>query len=219
MTRLDQSRIERTLKLFGKKTVLTLAQITASLGCAPITGRIKLKRWKAIHSFNKNGKYYVLPEVAYFDKDGLWQYRDIRFSKYGNLKQTVIGLVTNSKAGLTILELKQLLGIDPRSFSVLFRDHPEIVRHKHEGRFIYFAQKPTIHQRQQGRRLCMIRESRMPSDHEAVAILVQMIKKPALSSEQLSVHLKTKGYKISSPMIDNLLAREGLTMKKKSPSS
>ena len=65
----------------------------------------------------------------------------------------------------------------------------------------------------------MIRESRMPSDHEAVAILVQMIKKPALSSEQLSVHLKTKGYKISSPMIDNLLAREGLTMKKKSPSS
>ncbi len=43
---------------------------------------------------------YVLPEIATFDKYGLWRYQKCFFPEHGNLKKTSIHLITTSEAGL-----------------------------------------------------------------------------------------------------------------------
>lgn len=90
----------------------------------------------------------VLPR---FDAHWLWQYRDIRFSGFGNLTQTVIQLVHRASGGLRASELEDLLGLQPRSFLSLFRHHLVLKREVHEGRFVYFAADANRYRQQAAR--------------------------------------------------------------------
>lgn len=62
--------------------------------------RRKLKKSGAITSYNKNGRFYTLPHIPKFDSYGLWCHNDIRFSKYVNLNQIIIQLISLFSSGL-----------------------------------------------------------------------------------------------------------------------
>ena len=145
---------------------------------------------------------------------GLWRYRQSCFSRHGNLTETLIRLVTDSKAGLRADELRRLLGLEPRSFLSLFRHHRSLTREKLERRFVYFAASEEIRREQKRRRAKLSREAELPSDAEAVAILVETIKQPGLSAEQLASRLKKRSFHISAQVVRNLLVSHGLTGKK-----
>jgi hypothetical protein len=91
-----------------------------------VTARRRLKAWRAYTSYNRNGRYYTLPEIAQFDDMGLWRHQGAFFSKHGNLKQTLVHLVVHSVQGLSGAEFGEILGLQPRSFLSHFRDHPAI---------------------------------------------------------------------------------------------
>ena len=80
------------LRRFRHRKILTIEELVSLLQCSVITARRRLKKWKSYTSFNMNGRYYTLPEVPQFDNNGIWKYQSILFSKYGNLKQTIIQL-------------------------------------------------------------------------------------------------------------------------------
>ena len=67
-------RDERILKSFRARKVLTVEELTRLLKSSAITARRRLKQWNAYTSINRNGRYYVLPEVAEFDEKGLWNH-------------------------------------------------------------------------------------------------------------------------------------------------
>jgi len=165
-----------------------------------------------------NGRYYALPDVVRFDADGLWRFGAIRFSQYGNLRQTLVGVVRNSPVGLCAAELRELLGVEPRSFLSLFRNAAGLKRERSQGRFVYFAAEQEIYSEQKPRRLEMGRESEMPSDAEAVAILAEAIKHPELGAGQLAARLRKRSFHISAQAARNLFAAHGLTGKKTPPS-
>ena len=169
---------------------------------------------------NHNGRYYTLPEVPEFDTHGLWRYRDISFSQHGNLTDTVVQLVKQSPAGLSGAELGQWLGLDPRPFLSFFRDHPALQREAHRGRFVYFCAESTIYRRQQSRRSTMPVRIEVPTDAQAIAILVQTIKHPDWSIEKLCAQLKRQGVKVSAEAVSTFFADHGLQIKKtpRSPS-
>ena len=60
----------------------------------------------------------------------------------------------------------------------------------------------------------MTRTIQLPSDIEAIAILVETIKNPALSIDQLADKLQQNNYWISSESIENLFSYHGLSIKK-----
>ena len=211
-------RLRMALKTFRARKVCTIAQLADLLECSAPTVRRRLKRWSAHTSYNKNGRYYALPDVVSFDANGLWRYGAICFSRYGNLRQTLIGVVRNSRAGLCAAEVRELLGVEPRSFLSLFRNVPELRRERSQGRFVYFAAEHEIRNRQKQRRVEMSRESQMPSDAEALAILVEAIKRPDLSAEQLVARLRKRSFHISAQSVRNLFASHGLGGKKTLPS-
>lgn len=218
MAKITNRVAQRARRTFRAQKVGTIDELADLLQCSVSTARRQLKRWKTHTSYNRNGRYYVLPDVARFDADGLWRYRGIGFSRYGNLKQTVVGLVRNSPAGLGAGQLGRLLGLEPRSFLSPFRDHAALRREKHQGRFVYFAAEGEVFRRQKRRRMAMSREARMPSDAEAVAILVERIKQPRLGVEELAVRLKAQSVRVSAQAVQNLLTSHGLTGKKTAPS-
>jgi hypothetical protein len=182
--------------------------------CSPRTVHRQLQEWQAIHSYNQNGRYYALPSVPRFDANGLWWYRDIGFSRYGNLTETVIGLVCHSGAGLSAAELGLLLGMEPHSFLWLFRKHPALIREKHQGRYVYFAAESALYQRQKDGRMIMDASARRPSDSEVIAILVETIKHPEFNIEQLCRNLREQGVVVTEQAVVNLFAYHGLELKK-----
>ena len=143
--------VNKTWKAWRTCKVLTNDDRARLLDSSLATARRRLKTWNSFTSYNNNGRYYVLPDVPQFDAHGLWHHRDISFSRYGNLTETVIQLVRYSEAGLSASQLGDLLRLNPRSFLSLFRNHPDLRRDRHEGRFVCFAATGEIYRQ---RKIC-----------------------------------------------------------------
>lgn len=203
------------MRSFKKQKIVTIDQLASWLSCSIVTARRRLKALSAYTSYNRNGRYYTLPEIAQFDDSGLWRHQDAFFSKHGNLKQTLVHLVTHSEQGLSGAELGEILGLQPRSFLSHFRDHPAIYRENMMGRWIWFTADPGIREQQMQARLAegVARESRMPSDMEAVMILVDLIDHPQSDVEQIARRLKSKDIDIGVTAIRQLLDHHGLLKK------
>ena len=207
----DDTRIQKTI---AERKVITIDVLTSLLNSSIKTARRRLKLWEAYTSYNENGRFYTLPSIPEFDASGLWAYRSIRFSKYGNLRQTAINLIKLSRAGLDAAEINDLLGIPVRSFLSALQKHADIRREKIQGRFVYFAAVEQAFNEQKSRRVSMTRITQLPRDTEAILILVETIKSPHLSAEALSVTLKESKCVVTPESIRNLFAYHGLTVKK-----
>lgn len=214
MTRPSGSVVDRALKTFRRRKVLTLAEVAGLIRRTVHTARRRLKAWRVRRSYNKNGRYYTLPDVPEFDAHGLWRWRGILFSQYGNLTQTVIELIRRSEAGLEAVEVGERLGLDPRSFLSPFADQPLLRREKTQGRFVYYAADSDLYSQQRQCRALRSPTTREPSELEAVAILVEKIKHPAFSVEALCRRLRRRKLSVEPEMIRSLFARHGLAVKK-----
>lgn len=205
---------KRTLESFRRRKIMTVGEVAESIDSTVHTARRRLKQWGAITSYNRNGRYYALPDVPGFDHNGMWECRGVFFSRYGNLKQTVVELVRRSRAGLDAGEMRSMLGLDPHSFLSAFAGNPQIRREKSRGRFVYYCADPGVFGKQRQRRRSLSTEARQPTPAEAVAILVEKIKRPKLSSEDLSRRLRKQNLSVSPRTIENLFLRHGLAVKK-----
>ena len=114
------------LKPFSRKQVLTKAELLRACGCSAMTAWRILQQQGYLTSYNHNAKYYTLARTARFDQQGLWAYRDIRFSKWGTLPDTILGQIELSPTGMTAREIQELLHIS--------NVKPTLTRLAHEGR-------------------------------------------------------------------------------------
>ena len=214
MSRSSDRGAERARKAFGRRKIMTLGEVTEFIRSSIHTARRRLKQWQATNSYNRNGRYYTLPDIPEFDGNGLWRWRGVFFSQYGNLRQTVIALVQRSPAGLEAGDLRSLLGLEPRSFLSAFAADPRLRREKTQGRFVYYGADAAVYSGQRERRGMLQAACRQPTSSEAIAILVEKIKHPALSHEALSRQLRKQKVAIETETIQNFFLRHGLTVKK-----
>ena len=205
---------EKGLELLHIKKVVTLAELSSHLQCSPRTVQRRLADWQAINSYNRNGSFYTLPEIAKFDANGLWRYLGAFFSRFGNLLETSIQLINNSQGGLTAAEAGDLLGVRPSSFLWSLRDHPALKREKHQGLYVYYSSASTRYNGQRSQRSLIRKTTRLPTDFEAVAIFVEKIKHPDLNYEALSQNLRKQKLFVESETIHNLFVHHDLTEKK-----
>ena len=202
------------LKRFRRLKVLTIEQLVDLLKSSVITARRRLKKWEALTSFNHNGRYYTLPRIPQFDHHGIWKYQTILFSKYGNLKQTILELVRRSETGLSAREVAQIVKIPSNSslFSQL-QKVSGIKREKHQGHFIYFSDEPQTYQKQKSVLYRPKAAAALPSDEEAVRILVQYIKHPHIGVEELSERVARQGKRMDPSVIQRFLEHHDLLKK------
>ena len=204
-------------KMFKKYKVLTLSQVSKTHDCSIRTVQRQFAELAVLRSYNKNSRYYTLPEIPKFNVHGIWCYRDILFSKYGDLRQTVKHMILASEDGLSGNEIGNIVNLLPRSFMHHFREMEGVFREKHGGVYIYFSNDPTIYARQVIKRVQADDVKRI-SDAIAIKILVGYIKRPELSEEELSSILRREqNVDISPSMITKLLSFHDLL--KKTPDS
>jgi len=204
------------LKRFRSKKVLMVEELAGLLGASAVTARRRLKKWNTYTSINCNGRYYVLPEIPIFDGNGLWNYEIVFFSRHGNLRKTICELIKESEAGLSAQQISQLVGMRTNSsFLSGFRDIPEVRREKQQGRFVYFFDKEAVYLRQKQRReeLLSAKAPQLPSDSDAVLILVDRIKHPGASIEQCAHRLQKRAGHIGVRSIHALIEYHGLVKK------
>jgi len=204
----------RVLEKFRRQKVITIGQLIEWLKCSVITARRRLKKWQSYTSINKNDRYYTLPQIPAFDENGLWKYRTLLFSKHGNLKQTIVALITESEKGLSAVEIAEFVDLVPNSsFLSRFKSVPGVRREKHQGRFIYLSDHPEIYSRQKQTRAAGQPAVGFPADSEAVEILVQLIKHPDIGIGQLAAKVSKPGKQVEPAMIRRFLRFHDLLKK------
>jgi len=102
----------------------------------------------------------------------------------------VIQLVQNAPAGLSVRELEDLLELAARSFLSPFRNHSALKGETHQGRFVYYATEPKIYRQPKAAQLRISSAAELPTNAEAITMLVPIIKHPNFSMAQIHASLK-----------------------------
>jgi len=200
---------KQVLRRFQRIKIATIEQLVDWLGCSVVTVRRRLKKWRSFTSINQNGKYYTLPRTPLFDRNGLWEYQRVLFSKHGNLKQTIVALITNADKGLTAAEIARTVDLEPNSsFISRIKDVSGIRREKHLGRYVYLSGNPEKYRLQKH-----ALAGNTPTDQEAVMILVELVKQPGIDIEALSARVSKKGQWIAPATIRSFLQSHDLLKK------
>jgi hypothetical protein len=198
---------------FKQQKIMTIEQLIQHLQCSTITVRRRLKKWGTFTSINQNGRYYTLPQVPEFDKNGLWRYQAVLFSTHGNLKQTIIELIRRSQAGLSAVDIAQIIEIpSSSSYFSQIKDSDGIKREKHQGRFVYFSDAPAKYQRQK-MASGFQKTPGWPSNSQAIDILVCLIKNPGITFELLAIKSAQPGKRFDSVIIKQFLKFHNLLKK------
>ena len=178
----------RLEKLFNRRKCWMITQLAQTLGCALITVRRLLKQIGYFRSYTHNGKWYTLRDQPEFDRQGLWRHRGIGFSKHGSLTATISHWVRHSPNGLSAAELAMKLGHSCHAVLTQLHKNGELDRVKTGGEFRYLCNDETIKQRQRG----LFTDQQPPvsaatlNTQAAVYVLVEYIKNPGLSLDQIA---------------------------------
>lgn len=140
-------------------------------------------------SFTHNGKWYTLKSIPRFNREGLWFYHGIGFSRTGSLTQTLIALATNSPAGVTALQLGEKLHCRCHTLLVQLHRKKKLQRQKTGRSFIYLGADPQTATRQRQAVSVQNVQVQLPAEI-AVLILVEFIHNPRADFLQLAQIIK-----------------------------
>ena len=207
--------------LFYKEKILTKEQLFKRCGFSNMTAWRILSEHGYISSYNFNAKYYTLIDIPVFDKNGLWSYGKVRFSKYGSLTNTVVELVFNSRFGLEKNELQKLLRVNPIPILSKLYHNGKLNREKVGGLFVYGrtdkdGQRTQLSNRQAN--TIQSPQERLPEPERIIAVLVELIQRVELQPQQLARRLARKGIQITLAEIRAIFQHYQLLKKTRSTS-
>lgn len=208
------------IEVFCQHKVLNKEKMLKLSGCSSMTAWRILSKHGYMTSYNFNATYYTLADIPQFDKYGLWSYRNIRFSRYGSLTDTVTALVSNSTLGLDANELLGLLAVNVTPTLTKLYGAGKIKREKVCGVFVYLHPEDKERQTQLTKRQTLrekaLERMALPEPERIIAVLVELIKRIELKPKQIARRLSAKGIKITSTEIQAIFVNYKLTEKKTS---
>jgi hypothetical protein len=149
--------IEKVLK---HHKIATFEQLKAVLGNpARCTIFRKLGDLEYLSSYSHRGKYYTLRSIARFDALGLWEFRSVWFSRFGNLLDTAEALVKSSEKGYTATELKEVLHVKTKHALTQLIRSGRIQREPFESVYVYLSGEDHIADRQRKARKAHLKGS------------------------------------------------------------
>lgn len=200
---------------FRHVRIMALGTLMELLACSRSTVQRRLKQWRCYTSYNRNGSFYALPEVVEFDEHGLWQHKSVGFSRHGNLAQTVLALVSDAPSGVTGAELSDVLNINANSFIGAFVKTGKISREKVGSRFVYTSRDEPVKQRQIRLRRDADQRCTQLSCADAVIVLIELIKTPALGPAALARTVRLRAPTASAEAIGQFFSEHGLSSPQK----
>ncbi len=212
-------QLQDLLDAFQRKKVLTKKQLLQAAGCSSMTAWRLLRQQGYFTSYNDNARYYTIVGIPQFDQHGLWSYRQTRFSKWGSLTKTIIGLVQESSAGLNADQLQQLLhGKNVKPILTRLIRNDSLTREKIGARFVYFPRQESSRTRQAKQRKKQTQEGlaarALPPLQQIIALLVEIIRRPQNTPRQWARRLGQRGVRLRAGDIQAVLEHYKIDPKK-----
>ena len=145
---------------FGVHKIATLDQIKTALGNpARCTLFRKLAQLEYLSSYSHRGKFYTLRSIARFIEPGLWSCRSVWFSRFGNLLKTAEALVTQSEAGYSAAELKEILNVKTKHALTHLVRCDLLQRNKFDSVYVYLSIENAVTRKQEKARKVRFKRS------------------------------------------------------------
>ncbi len=204
------------VQTFRALRILTLEQLCRKLRSSRSTVLRRLDEHGYYSSYNHSGKFLTIDELAEFDSRGLWAWNSARFSKHGNLKETVWNFVESSQQGMTHGELAALLGVRTHN-SLLELVQEEWIRRERLGpTFVYLSHKASVRREQLRRRKSLLDEGQKPraTTRQIIATLLELIKDPRALRHHIVLRCQRSGVSISRELVDAIFETYDLDKKR-----
>jgi len=178
---LPKYQLQVLKRFFTKNKIATIAQLQEALGNpARCTVFRKLDQLHYLSSYSHRGKYYTLESIAQFNEQGLWSFRSVRFSRFGNLLNTAEAFVERSDAGYSAGELKDIVQVKTKHALAQLVGEKRLERKKFDSIYIYLSAQKQVADRQLKARKALMNQSRVSlivtypdlATEEAKALLV-----------------------------------------------
>ena len=201
------NKLDRLREQFEKQRVLEMPVIMRLLGTTSrMTAYRYLKKLNHLSSYTHNGKFYTLLELAKFDATGLYSLREIGFSKYGTLSDTIAHAVEESEAGKTSSELENQYHVRVKNALLDLVETNRIDREMcEENFFIYLSVEHGKRQQQLKKRKKGVLGA-LP-EWLVIEVLVEMIRTSAKvpQAHVIASRLLKRGSRISQEQVQQVL--------------
>jgi len=211
-------------KLFERKGVAQLSELRRALGVrSRTTVFFALKAAGYCTSYSHAGRYYTLAHIPCFDAHGLWSRGEVRFSKHGTLRATVVVQVRQAPGGHTHEELHVVLGLRVHDTLRSLVEDGHLGRERVEAVYIYTDTDPerAASQLEQRRRTNAptpvsgaTQTPPPPLDLSGVVdILVAVIHSPKDDAATVAARLRLGGLAVTDEQVEAVFAQYGLGKK------
>jgi hypothetical protein len=147
-------------QFFEQHKIATLDQLREALGNpARCTVFRKLSDLQYLSSYSHRGKYYTLRSIARFSEKGLWSFRSVWFSRFGNLLQTCQAFVHQSEAGYSAGELKDILQVKTKHALRQLVEEACLARETFDSVYVYLSAQKGVASRQIKARQALLQQS------------------------------------------------------------
>jgi predicted transcriptional regulator len=188
----DTKTIEKQISdIFSKEPCWMIKPLTAELNYSIPSVRRFLVAQGYYSSFTHNGKWYTLKSIPRFNRNGIWFYQDIGFSKAGSLTNTLVVLTDKSHAGVTAEQLGEILHCRCHTLMVQLCRKKKLQRQKIGRSFIYFSAVSRTADRQRQALNTQDSHPQLPAEI-ALLILVEFIHNPDAEFSKLAKTIKGK---------------------------
>jgi hypothetical protein len=222
-TRAIERRRKQLDRIFRRRKVAQLADLRRALKVrSRTTVFFALKKAGYCTSYSHTGRYYTLRRIPQFDEHGLWFCGEVRFSKHGTLRATVIVLVCESPAGRTHEELEELVGL--RVHDTL-RDLVQarlLGREQVQSVYVYVApdrRRAKVQIEERRRRLPASPAESTPvaagrlEAPQIIEVLVEVVRAPEADAPAIAARLRAAGRAVSEEDVAAIFAQYALGKK------
>ena len=213
---MEKLNLAKGMKISFKEDcpIQTYSELKTKFGYQDRTLQRKIKICNLLASYNMNSKFYTLPTLAKFNNYGIWSYKRILFSRYGNLYQTLIISINQSKSGFTSKELSLIVQVKTDDALRVLCRQKRLQRQKYKGNFVYYSIDEQSFEIQQTNRLhntTVPQTYCLPDDKNIViSVLVEIIHNDTISVKKLHKALKNQKTEVSEYQINSILAHYDL---------
>lgn len=212
----EQSRQALT-RLFHRQSVADLATLSATL---ETSSRMSVFRRLSVlgylSSYSHAGRYYTLGDIPQFDRDGLWQYQGVCFSRDGSLKATVERLLEEADDGRTHHELHVRLRVRVHNTLLDLVEGRRIGREAIKGHYLYVSANPARAESQlilrQQQQEGIVQPKQEPSTTVIIEVLLDLVHSAKVQpdADRVTGRLTARGLPVTMEQVEGIFSRYGL---------
>lgn len=199
------------------KKAVTIDEFFPHISYCEKTLRRDIKNLRGITSYTHRGKLITLPNIPIFDKNGIWFYKDIGFTKYRNSLDLIVSIIDNSE-GITKEKIESIIKIKISKQIQILLKKDRLYRVKSGAKYIYLSEELAKNKKRQMQILPIDIEEyydRKVNITDLVAVLKVVLAEHQIDMNNLKKLVAKYSLHVPIKKIEQLILKYDLSSKKK----